>query len=402
MLGLFLCPSPYLCLMRLEFFDDHHILDLAPLCSTRPAAELRVGIYRIWEKWMHELQGSQHSFFTREYLQGRYPSNAQADVRINGRLLPDPQLVAAVQALKPGETLVQDELILAARMGSEASVSLSYEQELTQVSRPFDVFLLNGVEIKRDFQHISANRPSAPLDSSVTHWGQFPVFMEEGAQVKGCTLNSSEGPIYIGKNAEIMEGSLVRGPLALCEGAKLKMGTKAYGSTTLGPYSVAGGEISNVVFQAYSNKGHDGFLGNAAIGEWCNLGADTNASNLKNNYDDVKVWNYSSGRFEKSGQQFVGLIMGDHSKAGINTMFNTGTVVGVACNVFGSGFPRQFIPDFAWGGSSGFVTHKLDAALKTASLVMPRRGRHCDQDETSILETLHQWSQPLRSWEKEG
>lgn len=388
--------------MRLEFFDDNHILDLAPLCSTRPAAELRIGIWRIWEKWMHHLQGTQHSFFTREYLQGRYPSDEQADLRINGRLLPDAALLSAIKALNPGETLVQNELILAARMGSDSSKNLPYEAEIRLIKRPYDVFLLNGSEIKQDFEALCAHRTSAPIPKSVQHWGAHPIFLEEGAQVNGCTLNSSEGPIYIGKNAEIMEGSLVRGPFALCEGAKLKMGTKAYGSTTLGPYSVAGGEISNVVFQAYSNKGHDGFLGNAAIGEWCNLGADTNASNLKNNYDDVKVWNYSSGRFDKSGQQFVGLIMGDHSKAGINTMFNTGTVVGVACNVFGSGFPRQFIPDFAWGGSSGFVTHKLDAALKTASLVMPRRGRSCDEDETSILKALYDWSQPLRSWEKEG
>lgn len=388
--------------MRLEFFDDNHILDLAPLCSTRPAAELRIGIWRIWEKWMYELQGSHASFFTREYLQGRYPSDGQAEVRINGRLLPDAALLSAIKALNPGETLVHNELILAARMGSDSPKSISYDGSITLVKRPFDVFLMNGAEIKQDFERLTHQRSSAPIPSSVQHWGEHPIFLEEGAQVNGCTLNSSEGPIYIGNNAEIMEGSHVRGPLALCEGAKLKMGTKAYGSTTLGPYSVAGGEISNVVFQAYSNKGHDGFLGNAAIGEWCNLGADTNASNLKNNYDDVKVWNYSSGRFDKSGQQFVGLIMGDHSKAGINTMFNTGTVVGVACNVFGSGFPRQFIPDFAWGGSSGFVTHKLDAALKTASLVMPRRGRSCDEDETSILKALYDWSQPLRSWEKEG
>ena len=211
-----------------------------------------------------------------------------------------------------------------------------------------------------------------------------------------CTLNSKEGPIYIGKNAEIMEGSLVRGPLALCEGAVLKMGSKVYSATTLGPYSVAGGEISNVVFWGYSNKGHDGFLGNAVLGEWCNIGADTNASNLKNTYDEVKVWNYASGRFDRSGQQFCGLIMGDHSKCGINTMFNTGTVVGVACNLFGAGFPRQFVPDFSWGGAQGFVTHKLDAVHKTANLVMPRRKRTYGDFEKSVMEAVFAVTEPLR------
>ncbi|MFZ9754661.1 MAG: putative sugar nucleotidyl transferase [Bacteroidia bacterium] len=388
--------------MRVEFFDDDRILDLAPLSSTRPAAELRVGIWRIWEKWMHALQAQEASFFTRDYLQHRFPANAHADLRINGRVLPTSDLLLAIQDLRPGQTLVQNEQILASRSGENQGSPISFQGELRQIQRPYDIFILNGIEIKRDFEAITQGRNSQALPSSNSHWGQYPVFIEEGAQVQGCSLNSSEGPIYIGKHAEIMEGSLVRGPFALCDHAKLKMGTKAYNNSTLGPYSVAGGEISNVVFQAYSNKGHDGFLGNAVLGEWCNLGADTNASNLKNNYDEVKVWNYRSSRFEKSGQQFVGLIMGDHSKAGINTMFNTGTVVGVACNVFGSGFPRQFIPDFSWGGSSGFVTHKLDAALKTAQLVMPRRGRVCDEHETHMLDFIYQWSSPLRSWEKEN
>ena len=214
-----------------------------------------------------------------------------------------------------------------------------------------------------------------------------------------CVINASNGPVYIGRNAEIMEGCLVRGPFAMGEGSVLKMGAKVYGPTALGPYCVVGGEVNNICMQGYSNKGHDGFLGNAVLGEWCNIGADSNCSNLKNNYEDVKVWNYSTGRFDRSGQQFCGLIMGDHSKCGINTMFNTGTVVGVSANIFGAGFPRQFVPDFAWGGASGFITYKLDAACKTAALVMPRRKKEFDEVEKGIMEAVFSKSSSYRNWE---
>jgi UDP-N-acetylglucosamine diphosphorylase/glucosamine-1-phosphate N-acetyltransferase len=206
----------------------------------------------------------------------------------------------------------------------------------------------------------------------------------------------------VGKNAQIMEGSILRGPIALCEGANIKMGSKIYGDTTIGPYSNVGGEVNNVVIQGYSNKGHDGFLGNAVLGEWCNIGADTNASNLKNTYDDVKVWNYQSQRFDKSGEQFCGLIMGDHSKCGINTMFNTGTVVGVGANLFGAGFPRQFVPDFSWGGVSGFVTHQLPQMEKTAQLMMQRRKRDYDLEEQEIIRAVYEFTAEYRSWEREA
>jgi UDP-N-acetylglucosamine diphosphorylase/glucosamine-1-phosphate N-acetyltransferase len=368
------------------------------------------------EKWMHDLgvPANNTGFITREYLQhpdGRFNNIHETHqntiaLQINGGAIPNPGLIEKVKQLNPGQLLSKEGKHIAACIShpSQQNVLSAPEQyqiiececHIDWIDRPYHIFALNGKEIVQDFARITAGRASAPLSDSNRTIGDFPIFLEEGAKVECCTLNSKEGPIYIGKNAEIMEGSLVRGPLALCEGAVLKMGSKVYSGTTLGPYSVAGGEISNVVFWGYSNKGHDGFLGNAVLGEWCNIGADTNASNLKNTYDEVKVWNYASGRFERSGQQFCGLIMGDHSKCGINTMFNTGTVVGVACNLFGAGFPRQFVPDFSWGGAQGFVTHKLDAVHKTAHLVMPRRKRTYGDFEKSVMEAVFAITEPLR------
>jgi len=268
------------------------------------------------------------------------------------------------------------------------------------INRPFDIFLKAGEFIKRDMESMDFDDRKSELHESVRVFGEYPVYIGKDTDVKACTLNASEGPIYIGDNATIMEGSLIRGPFAMCEKAVVKMGAKIYKDTVLGPGSVVGGELSNVVMQAHSNKGHDGFLGNAVLGEWCNIGADSNCSNLKNNYDGIKLWNYQSSKFDKSGQQFIGLIMGDHSKCGINTMFNTGTVVGVACNIFGSGFPRNFIPDFSWGGAGGFVNHKFEAACKTAALVMPRRKKEFDAIEEAILKEVHAITSEWRNWEK--
>lgn len=402
--------------MILQYTEPQQIENLYPLTLTRPAADLRCGMLTVAEKWMHDLGAPANNtgFITREYLQhpdGRFNNIHETHqntiaIQINGSAIPNPGLIEKVKQLQPGQLLSKDGKHIAACIShpSQQNVLSAPEQyqivececHIDWIDRPYHIFALNGKEIVQDFARITAGRASATLSDSNRTIGDFPIFLEEGAKVECCTLNSKEGPIYIGKNAEIMEGSLVRGPLALCEGAVLKMGSKVYSGTTLGPYSVAGGEISNVVFWGYSNKGHDGFLGNAILGEWCNIGADTNASNLKNTYDEVKVWNYASGRFERSGQQFCGLIMGDHSKCGINTMFNTGTVVGVACNLFGAGFPRQFVPDFSWGGAQGFVTHKLDAVHKTANMVMPRRKRTYGDFEKSVMEAVFAITEPLR------
>jgi UDP-N-acetylglucosamine diphosphorylase/glucosamine-1-phosphate N-acetyltransferase len=353
-------------------------------------------------------------FITRDYLQhpdARFNNIAETHqnsiaLQINGSAIPNPGIIEKVKQLQPGQMLTKDGKNIAVCISQPSQQNHLSAPEQTEIiecechidwlDRPFHIFSLNGKEIIQDFARITKGRTSATLSNSNRTIGSFPIFIEEGAKVECSTLNSNDGPIYIGKNAEIMEGSLVRGPLALCEGAVLKMGSKVYASTTLGPYSVAGGEISNVVFWGYSNKGHDGFLGNAVLGEWCNIGADTNASNLKNTYDEVKVWNYATGRFERSGQQFCGLIMGDHSKCGINTMFNTGTVVGVGCNLFGAGFPRQFVPDFSWGGAQGFVTHKLDAVHKTAALVLPRRKKVYGEYEKNVMESVFKLTEWLR------
>ena len=392
--------------MILQFIEPQTIANLFPLTQTRPAADLRCGILTIAEKWAYDLGASQSSvgYITRDHLQGEgspYPTLTQGSpaIYINGSALPNPNVIQAVKSLTLGQALVHNGTTVAyhgIQADETPSSIIQFEDTVDWIERPYHIFALNGKEIVQDFARVTAGRSSITPSDTNKIIGDYPIFLEEGAKVECCILNAKEGPIYIGKNAEIMEGGLVRGPLALCEGAVLKMGSKVYSATTLGPYSVAGGEISNVVFWGYSNKGHDGFLGNAVLGQWCNIGADTNASNLKNTYDEVKVWNYASGRFERSGQQFCGLIMGDHSKCGINTMFNTGTVVGVGCNLFGAGFPRQFVPDFSWGGAQGFVTHKLDAVHKTASLVLPRRKKVYGDFEKRVMEAVFVLTEPLR------
>ena len=385
--------------MIIRFFEDPNNQDLLPLTATRPAAALRVGIITISEKWSHLLKADATGYLTKDYLQTRFP-DVNAQVNILGNLLPNDLLVKAIKALGENESLIHGDDDCLAYTGNGENW-IVFEGEVQRIIRPFHIFKHNGAQITYDFNQITNNRQSIPLSPTNTVIGNHPIFLEEGAQVECCIFNTQQGPIYIGKNAQIMEGSIVRGPFAMGEGSNIKMGSKIYGDTTLGPYCNVGGEVNNVVFQGYSNKGHDGFLGNAVLGEWCNIGADTNASNLKNTYDEVKVWNYTSNRFEKSGEQFCGLIMGDHSKCGINTMFNTGTVVGVGSNIFGSGFPRQFVPDFAWGGASGFVTHKLPQMEKTAQLMMQRRKRNYDTEEMEIIRAVFDSTQAHRTWDRE-
>lgn len=385
--------------MELRFIDDIESQSLWPLTATRPAADLRIGILTIAEKWQHDFNASNIGFQTLPYLQKRFPDLENAHLHILGRLLPNKALIEAISNLPENSSLMKEGRTLAVKGNGEHAVECEFGVNI--IDRPYQVFKLNGSEIKSDFVRITSNKTSQPLSSTNTVIGDQPVFLEEGAQVECCIFNTSQGPIYVGKNAQIMEGSIIRGPFAMGDGSNVKMGSKIYSDTTLGPYCNVGGEVNNVVFQGYSNKGHDGFLGNAVLGEWCNIGADTNASNLKNTYDDVKVWNYASNRFEKSGEQFCGLIMGDHSKCGINTMFNTGTVVGVGCNIFGSGFPRQFVPDFSWGGATGFVTHQLPQMEKTANLMMQRRKRSYDEIEQEIIREVFTSTQSHRSWERE-
>ncbi len=385
--------------MNYIMFDDQSRNNLLPLTFTRPLADLRIGILTIREKW-EALLKSKTSSLTEVYLSEKFPIIKDSqNILINGSICPNSELVKEIKALKPNQALVTKDSIVALNLNAEdldesGEMDISGIEELLTEIEPlkvndlWDIFSKNGDALKMDFDLITKRRKSEKLSSTNRLAGDYPVFLEKGAKVEFSILNSTDGPIYIGKDAEIMEGSLIRGPFALCEHAVVKMGAKIYGPTTIGPYSKVGGEINNSVVFGYSNKAHDGFLGNSVIGEWCNIGADSNNSNLKNSYDDVKLWNYTQKTFIETGLQFCGLIMGDHSKTGINTMFNTGTVVGVNANIFGSGFQRNFIPSFSWGGTSGFKIYDIKKAIKVAESMYARRGLDFNAVEKDILINL--------------
>lgn len=390
-------------------FDDRRN-QLKPLTWTRPVAELRIGILTIKEKWERYL-GQDVSYHTEAYLSEKYPTTyAAKNCLINATVLPTPALLESITSLPPNKVLVKDGKAIALKV-SETNAKAFFANELpstieaiatdlsfVEIEHTWDLFELNGAALKADFDLLTKGRSSQPLSATNKVLGEDnQIFLEEGATVECAVLNASNGPIYVGKNATIMEGALVRGGLALCEGAQLKMGAKIYGPTTLGPYCKVGGELTNTVFLGHANKGHDGYLGNSVIGEWCNLGADTNSSNLKNNYTKVRVWDYEERKFAKTDLQFCGLIMGDHSKSGINTMFNTATTVGVSANVYGGGFPRTFIPSFSWGGSKGFSNYQIDKALETATLVMQRRNKELTAEDTAIMKYVFEQTQEFRN-----
>lgn len=389
-------------------FDDDNWQNLLPLTFTRPVSELRIGILTIKEKWEKSLNGYA-SYITQDYLSEKFTLNIEEEnYLINSSFLPHPTLLKYIHSLQSDESLYFGNELICARIPGKKikdlatdsqilstikSIDIGLEKniELIRVTRPYHIFQYNDSELRSDFKRLTQDISSENLSASNKIIGeQNNIFLEKGAQVEGCILNSQTGPIYIGKEAVIMEGSMIRGPFAACDYSTVKMGAKIYGATTLGPHCKAGGEIQNSVFLAHSNKAHDGYLGNSVIGEWCNLGADTNNSNLKNNYLPVKLWSYTSNKFEDTGLQFCGLIMGDHSKCGINTMFNTGTVVGVASNIFGSGFPRNFIPSFSWGGAVGFTTHKIDKVIETAQIVFSRRQIPFTEEDKAILTYLYE------------
>jgi len=389
-------------MMNIILFDDERRAHLLPLTFTRPVADIRVGILTIKEKW-ERFTNLPVSFLSQDYLQEKFPLVKTNDnFLIAGSLLPMQELWESILSLESGEALVWQGELLAARNTTNdlQTITAAYKIQVFELNSPrisdlWDVFSLNGEAIASDYKLLTKGRVSQPIDKTNTIIGT-DIFVEEGAKILCSVLNASQGPIYISKNAEIWEGSLIRGPFALCEGASVKMGAKIYGATTVGPESRVGGELSNVVIQGYSNKGHDGFLGNAVIGEWCNIGADSNNSNLKNNYAEVKVWSYPLQRFVSTGLQFCGLIMGDHSKCGINTMFNTGTVVGVSANIFGAGFPRNFIPSFTWGGAQGTTEYQLEKAAETAKLVMKRRNKKFDGLEQDIFNKVFELTKSFR------
>lgn len=370
---------------------EKNLKALLPFTYTRPIAEIRIGVLTIAEKWKHYLN-SVISYHTSTYLQEKYVfRKAEINTFINSTVLPTPTLIKEINKLDENQVLMKDGIVLA-YVSTEITNALklnpveSNETALMQINYSWDIFSKNHQAIKDDFELLTHGRTSAAIPKEVLAINSQQIFIEEGAKLYNGSLNATDGPIYIGKNAEIMENCSVRGPFVLGENSTLKMGTKIYTGTTIGPHCKVGGEVSNSVIFGYSNKGHDGFLGNSVLGEWCNLGADTNTSNLKNNYAEVRLWNYESERFANTGLQFCGLMMGDHSKCGINTMFNTGTVVGVSANIFGAGFPRNFIPSFSWGGSQGSMTYKTQKAFEVAEVVMNRRNITFSEEDKAILQ----------------
>jgi UDP-N-acetylglucosamine diphosphorylase/glucosamine-1-phosphate N-acetyltransferase len=396
--GLFL----FLLLMTINLFDDKSWLSLRPLTFTRPVADLRIGILTIAEKWAKYLNAD-FGFLTQDYLKAKYPV-ASGNLYINGAICPDKALLEAISKLRPDEVLVQDGLTLAYYTEEidlhhlNALVnykSINYLDPLTHIQFPEDIFKNNHAELLKDFALLTNGRTSASLSKTNTILGDH-IFVEEGATAECSTFNTLNGPIYLGKDSAVWEGCHIRGSFALCENSSVKMGAKIYGQTTIGPYSRVGGEINNAVIWGYSSKGHEGYLGNAVLGQWCNIGADSNNSNLKNNYAEVRLWDYEQENFRKTGLQFCGLIMADHAKCGINTMFNTGTVAGVSANIFGAGFPRNFIPDFAWGGAHGFEAYGLSKMLETAGKVYERRDMVLNDIERAIIEHVFEETKQYR------
>ncbi len=383
--------------MHINLFDPPQIREnLLPFTFTRPVACIRIGIMTIAEKW--EKYGFHIGFETQEYLGKKFQA-LPTNVKVNGALCPSKELSEAILELSADTKLVSGNTVLA--ISENGSTAVNFEGAFRMISQPWEIFQFNKEQIEADFALITQGRTSQPItDPHTVVYGKENVFLEEGASIRAAIINAENGPVYIGKNAHVHEGAIISGAFALCEGSHVNMGAKIKGDSTVGPHSKVGGEVSNSVIFGFTNKGHDGFLGNSVIGEWCNLGADTNTSNLKNNYAPVKLWNYTSERFVQTGLQFCGLMMGDHAKCGINTMFNTGTVVGVGANVFGAGFPKNFIPSFSWGGSSGLITFQSRKFYEVAEAVMQRRGLTFDDTEKEIIDRIFDITAQYRTWDK--
>ncbi|TYA55960.1 GlmU family protein [Formosa maritima] len=389
--------------MNYILFDGPSRNNLLPFTYTRPVADIRIGILTIREKWEAYLEFTTTTV-TEEYLSNKYPMvEMEENIMINASFLPNLELVEMVKSLEANQAIFKNEDVIAfytkntqEKIDLNSYDAIEYNDHVLKIEHTWDIFSKNGEAIQEDFDLLTKGRQSQPIPEMTVAFNRTEIFIEEGAKLPLCSLNAENGPIYIGKNAEIMEGSMIRGPFALCEGATVKMSAKIYGPTTVGPYSKVGGEVTNSVIFGYSNKGHDGYLGNSVLGEWCNLGADTNNSNLKNNYAEVKLWDYQTESFARTGLQFCGLMMGDHSKCGINTMFNTGTVVGVSANIFGSGFPRNFVPSFSWGGSNGFTTFLTKKAFEVAKVVMSRREIEFSEQDAAILEHVFEETKRFR------
>jgi UDP-N-acetylglucosamine diphosphorylase/glucosamine-1-phosphate N-acetyltransferase len=390
--------------MKIILFEDEKWSGFLPLVFTRPVGDLRFGILKMSEKWGHVFNASV-SHITRPHLLESFPvEKVESGIYINSRLHPDQPIIDAIEELKDDEALMKGDILLAAKFYDSSALDVSKFFQKEYSGNPFllekitDLFSRNAEAIRYDFSLLMKGETSAALHPSNTIIGSpDQLFLSEGAKVLASTINTTDGPVYIGPDAEVMEGSHIRGPFALCDHSTLKMGAKIYGPTTIGPHCKVGGEVSNSIFHGYSNKAHDGFLGNSIIGEWCNLGADTNNSNLKNNYSNVKIWSYTSNQYSDTGLTFCGLIMGDHSKCGINTMLNTGTVVGVSSNIFGGDFPPKHVASFSWGGSNGFETYDLQKAFATMEKVMSRRNLPLSPEIKKMLTEVFALSEAHRA-----
>ena len=383
--------------MNVILFDTNRI-NYYPLSYTRPISEFLIGIMTIKQKW--EQFYDSVSVKTEDYLSNKFPLVIKEDnLWVNAKTIPSSELYVELNNLRKGESLEKNGELIAFRNNSFTTDKLNAIDSnvaVFTIENLFDLFLYNSREIKKDFITLTKHKISKELDSTNTLIGKN-IFIEEGANISCSIINADKGPVYIGRNANIMEGSIIHGPFAMLENSTLKMGAKIYGGTTLGPYCKVGGEVNNSVFFGYSSKAHDGFLGNSIIGSWCNLGADTNVSNLKNNYSNVKLWNYTTNSFCNTNLQFCGMIMGDHSKSGINTMFNTGTVIGIGANIFGSGFPRNFIPSFSWGGAHGFSVYDLNKFLSVVALVYDRRQKSLTDTDKEILSEVYNLTKKYRN-----
>lgn len=376
--------------MIIKFTDNEKHLSFCPLTLTRPICDLRFGVLTIQDTWqkLFESNGKTCHFFfeTETYLSSKYENSDQFDYLIAGNFKPTATAVSALLELTEGANLIVNGQWLATKGENKGVLKEIDDPDAIWIENIWDLFQQNAAAIKIDYELLTAGRTSAPLSETNQILGPNHIFIEPGAKIECAILNATTGPIYIGKGAEVMEGAIIRGPFTLGAHATVKMGAKIYGPTTIGPECKVGGEISNSIFHGYSNKGHDGFLGNSLIGEWCNLGADTNSSNLKNNYGLVKLYNFKTKAITQTPLQFCGLLMGDHSKTGINTMLNTATIVGVSANIFGAEFPPKYIPSFSWGNSDQF---NFDKAIEVAKSMMSRRNIDISKAEIDILSHLH-------------
>lgn len=389
--------------MNYILFDGAVRNQLLPFTFTRPVADIRIGILTIREKW-EKFLGSTTTTVTEEYLSDKFPMvELEQNVLINASFCPSENLVLLIKNLQENQAIFYNDEPLAFYANEDQEIDFDAftvtqytDDDVLRIENTWDIFEKNHQAIKRDYDVLTQGRTSEAIPQTTIAFNPEHIFIEKGAKVMCASLNATDGPIYIGEDTVLMEGATIQGPFALCEHSSVKMGAKIYGGTTIGPHCKVGGEVANSVMMGFSNKGHDGYMGNSVLGHWCNLGADTNTSNLKNNYAQVRLWDYDTERFAKTGTQFCGLMMGDHSKCGINTMFNTGTVVGVSANIFGAGYPRNFIPSYSWGGSSGMETYNTTKAFEVAAVVMARRGLEFDTQEEAILNEVFEISKQWR------